>query len=101
MPRKYQNKRNQYQREYMRKRGREQKAALVAYKGGICVDCHQAFPSCVFDFDHLRDKKFKIAQRLAQSSFAKLTEEVDKCDLVCANCHRIRTQERINFDLSL
>src|ERR1700674_2170899 len=70
----------------------QKKHQLVIYKGGKCQDCNGTFPDCCFDFDHCdpREKSFCIA-----ASYGKpltiLMAEVDKCDLVCANCHRIRT----------
>ncbi len=59
-----------------------------------CADCgYRAHPAAL-DFDH-RDPKLKqehIANLVAQSpSRASLWREVSKCDVVCANCHRIRT----------
>jgi len=48
------------------------------------------------DFDH-RDGATKIAEisNLAHSgSTKKLLVEIEKCDLVCSNCHRIRTRRR-------
>lgn len=70
----------------------ERKRKLVAYKGGRCFDCGGEFPDICFDFDH-RDvgrKSFQISKRIGYS-LTNLLIEVDKCDLVCANCHRIRT----------
>src|SRR5437879_13897911 len=70
----------------------EKKAALVAYKGGKCYDCSNEFPLCCYDFDH-RDpdqKSFNISARYGYT-LDELKIEADKCDLVCANCHRIRT----------
>lgn len=61
-------------------------------EGKPCVDCGGVFPPECMDYDH-RDKttkSFNIAKSLLMSE-AKITEEIAKCDLVCANCHRIRT----------
>lgn len=58
-----------------------------------CADCGIKYPSYVMDFDH-RDPSTKIAcvSKLANSNSAKkLMLEIAKCDVVCANCHRIRT----------
>ena len=72
------------------------KAALVAYKGGACMDCGGVFPPCCFDFDH-RDpflKSFGIGEKTGgRISLEELKVEADKCDLVCANCHRVRTMK--------
>lgn len=70
----------------------EKKAYLVAYKGGKCHDCLLTFPLVCFDFDHINVayKSFEISQRMS-AAIEILQAEADKCDLVCANCHRIRT----------
>jgi hypothetical protein len=79
----------------MREKREERKAILVEYKGGICVDCKRVYPLCVFEFDHLGEKTFEIGQKILRLSIEELKEEADKCDLVCANCHRIRTKQRV------
>jgi hypothetical protein len=60
-----------------------------------CADCGRRFPPCVMQFDH-RDpatKKFVIS-RSRTRGHATLMAEVAKCDIVCTNCHRVRTYER-------
>lgn len=84
----------------------EKKAHLVAYKGGRCKDCNGVFPLVCYDFDHVdpSKKSFEISQHLGRSTtMPVLKEEADKCDLVCANCHRIRTSgdERISEKLRI
>lgn len=48
------------------------------------------------DFDHVRGKKsFNIGGgKMGTPSFEAIEVEIAKCDLVCANCHRIRTEKR-------
>lgn len=62
-----------------------------------CVDCGESDP-IVLEFDHLPDfeKKFDIARAISGStrSWALIKSEIDKCDIVCANCHRKRTAKR-------
>lgn len=55
-----------------------------------CSDCGNFYPSFVMDFDHQRDKSFNIGGVVA-SSLQVLIAEIEKCELVCSNCHRIRT----------
>lgn len=77
--------------DYWRNKARDKKARLVIYKGGVCLDCRGVFPNCCFTFDH-RDpfeKSFTISDW--GHTFEECLIEVDKCDLVCANCHAIRT----------
>lgn len=62
-----------------------------------CKDCNVLYPAFVMDFDH-RDPstKFDIIPRVVASyGFKKLHAEIAKCDIVCANCHRIRTWRQI------
>lgn len=61
-----------------------------------CADCGVEFPSYVMDFDHVRGEKQVNLSRLRNSrlAWAKLVAEVEKCEVVCANCHRIRTRLR-------
>ena len=42
----------------------------------------------------MRDKEFNIAVDFARFSKKKLMEEIAKCEVVCSNCHRIRTHVR-------
>jgi hypothetical protein len=68
------------------------KERAVAYKGGVCQDCTRKFPSCVFDFHHLdpTQKDMKLGGNFKKHDWEDLTVELDKCVLLCANCHRIR-----------
>lgn len=62
-----------------------------------CIDCGNS-DIRVLDFDHLRDKQFNISDMIAKSySWNRIIEEIHKCEIVCSNCHRIRTSERGNF----
>ncbi len=69
-------------------------------KNAPCMDCGGSFlPECM-DFDHVRgEKKFAIgswgAGGVDCSSNEDLNTEIAKCELVCANCHRIRTKQRM------
>jgi hypothetical protein len=58
-----------------------------------CADCGESDP-VVLEFDHLGDKAFNIAKGLRDRSWEALVEEIAKCDVVCANCHRRRTAVR-------
>jgi hypothetical protein len=58
-----------------------------------CMDCGRKFPACAMDFDHVRGtKRFNVTTSLRKRS--SILREAKKCDLVCANCHRIRTNNR-------
>jgi hypothetical protein len=55
-----------------------------------CVDCGEGDP-LVLEFDHLGNKKFDIARGLRGRTWQAVLDEIAKCDVVCANCHRRRT----------
>lgn len=61
------------------------------------MDCKQSFPYYVMDFDH-RDPSKKEANvgslRRDGASLEALKTEIAKCDIVCANCHRVRTHKK-------
>ncbi len=60
------------------------------------MDCGVYYPPFVMDFDH-RDptkKVSKISNLMRLGSRQKLEAELAKCDLVCSNCHRIRTHKK-------
>lgn len=59
----------------------------------ICTDCKRKFHYCQMDFDHLTDKRFNLAHA-ASAGIEKVKIEISKCELVCANCHRLRTFNR-------
>jgi hypothetical protein len=57
-----------------------------------CMDCGQFYPYYVMDFDHLSDKRSNVSRMVSGGlSLETIKIEIDKCDLVCANCHRART----------
>ena len=66
------------------------KKDLVEYKGGKCESC--GYNKCVaaMDFHHKNpeEKDFALSSKGSTHSWKKLTEEADKCSLLCANCHR-------------
>lgn len=72
------------------------RAIVLKAKSKPCMDCNRSFPSYVMDFDH-RDPSQKVAKvsvLARRMNPQRLLEEIAKCDLVCANCHRIRTFAR-------
>lgn len=70
---------------------------LIEYfKTHPCVDCGQTDP-IVLDFDHLRDKEFTIGSDLIDRPWHEVLAEIEKCEVVCANCHRRRTARRAGY----
>lgn len=70
---------------------------IRALKDFPCVDCGIKYPYYVMDFDHKRGKKLAHLSSLAGNSLERILDEITKCDLVCANCHRIRTYGSESF----
>ena len=71
---------------------------LREYKESVgCVDCEGSFPHYVLEFDHLpgTEKLGSPSTVGRRYSIQKAIEEADKCDVVCANCHNIRTWNRL------
>lgn len=76
----------------MRERSR---ALLISAKDVPCADCGVKYPPIVMDFDHVRGtKSFNIGSGAGTRSLARIQQEIDKCDVVCSNCHRLRTLSR-------
>ena len=76
-------------------RHRERNRAIIREAKAVpCHDCGQTFPAYVMEFDHARGTKVDNVARMVASSLARLRAELAKCDVVCANCHRVRTHQR-------
>lgn len=61
-----------------------------------CVDCGEP-DIVVLEFDHLRDKKGNVSLHVGNgNSWQRVLEEIEKCEVVCANCHARRTSRRAN-----
>ena len=72
-------------------RGLKRKLELVKFRGGKCELCGYIKNIAVLEFHHINpdEKEFQLDMRhLSNTSLEKLKEEVDKCQLLCANCHR-------------
>jgi len=69
-------------------------AKIDALKGGACCDCGGRFPPDAMDFDHVRGTKVASIAQMRSRAWEHVLIELAKCELVCANCHRIRTWQR-------
>lgn len=61
-----------------------------------CADCGIQYPYYVMDYDHIdpSNKTAKVSAMVYAGSMPLLLDEIEKCEVVCANCHRIRTHNR-------
>lgn len=57
---------------------------------GCCIICKEQHPACL-DFHHRNESKklFNIGTAYLNRGFNQIKKEIEKCDLVCGNCHRI------------
>lgn len=67
---------------------------VAAAKDQSCFDCKNKFPTPCMDFDHIRGEKIFELSKARKYSYEVVRKEIAKCELVCANCHRIRTALR-------
>lgn len=69
---------------------------IDSFKNKECMDCNIKYPSYVMQFDHIgTDKEYDIANLATHGSYSKVENEIKKCEVVCANCHAIRTHKRL------
>lgn len=82
------------ERDFMRRKEGYEYVARIK-ESAPCKDCGHFFPAVAMDFDHLRDKIKSIATMVSAAyKLDLIKEEIAKCEVVCACCHRIRTASR-------
>ena len=99
MPYRDRAKQREAQRAYEARKRNSRRAAhnkiKEAAKAFPCADCGIMYAAHIMQFDHLRDKEFTIAKSVNLGvSRETLLLEIEKCDVVCANCHAHRTHTR-------
>jgi hypothetical protein len=81
-------KRCESERAIARKNKKRDKA--IKYLGGKCIRC--GYNKCIaaLDFHHResRTKKYELAKIICSYKWDTIQTELDKCDLLCSNCHR-------------
>lgn len=86
-------------RDRERAKGAERRSLTDAAKAQPCMDCGIRYPAPVMEFDHrpgvekVRHISGMVSAR-SRYSLNDIREEIAKCDVVCANCHRMRTAIR-------
>lgn len=68
------------------------RAFIVAAKNKPCMDCGNMYDSWIMEFDHRESSitNKNIGQMLT-NSLSRVQREIDLCDIICSNCHKIRT----------
>jgi len=82
--------RNAYTRRKRKEYYEQWREIIISKFGDACMDCGQTFPFPVYDLHHIKDKKYPIHWLLGQKPTPERIKELDKCVLLCANCHRLR-----------
>lgn len=63
----------------------------IEHFGNRCHDCDRKYEMCQYDFHHLDPKEKEVnVSTLFSKSRENQKKELDKCILLCANCHRLR-----------
>ena len=65
-------------------------------KSNPCVDCGENDP-VVLEFDHKRAKKGNVSVMIWQTTLPAIKKEIEKCEVVCSNCHKRRTAKQFDF----
>jgi hypothetical protein len=73
---------------------------LEFLKDKSCKDCG-INDVRVLEFDHKHDKYMNVSKMMGNHSWKSILEEISKCDIRCANCHKIKTHEQFNTYKSL
>tara|TARA_B100000287_G_scaffold25916_1_gene24981 strand:+ start:188 stop:460 length:273 start_codon:yes stop_codon:yes gene_type:complete len=83
--------------EKVKQRHNKRKQYIESKKNVPCADCGGTFPEYCMDFHHIGEKNSYItssrkgfSQAMQKYSMKKIDEEISKCVVICANCHRIR-----------
>jgi hypothetical protein len=81
---------------------RERHAEFVEWyfalkEGKPCTDCGQSFHPAAMQWDHVpgAPKLASVADLCRKNNRRRVLEEIAKCELVCANCHAVRTFQRL------
>lgn len=80
----------QCQNKLRRNKKRRRKLLAIQLLGGECQQCCGKFHPCAFDFHHKdsKQKDFNIGKAMDSMSWRAIKKELDKCILLCSNCHR-------------
>ena len=65
------------------------------FKNQPCLDCHKKFPPECMDFDHVYGEKIMNVSQMLMQSVVRIINEISKCEVVCSNCHRIRSRSAL------
>lgn len=92
--------RKEYNYNHVKNFRKRNKERAVEYKGGKCEKCGYEKCTSALEFHHLepKEKDFSPSQNM-NMAWDKIKVEIDKCILVCSNCHR-EIHEELNWQIS-
>jgi hypothetical protein len=92
----WQRNRERHMRNTRKNKAKRREFIYTNFKSKPCMDCGGSFPPECMQFDHRPGtiKSFSVSSHGLSKSLDKLLAEIEKCDVVCANCHAIRTVRR-------
>ena len=85
-----------------RQKRKERLLKAIELLGGACHHCGGIYPPCVYDFHHTNpaNKDFTIGENMLVSK-ARFFAEIEKCELLCANCHRLQHNQEPFIEQSI
>jgi hypothetical protein len=91
----YKTKAKKHTREY---RKRNLQVILDYLEKHPCVDCGETDP-IVLEFDHIKNKSLNISIMWSRntSPVKDILDEISKCEVRCANCHRRKTAKQLGW----
>jgi 5-methylcytosine-specific restriction endonuclease McrA len=86
----------EYMKKYMLERYYKRKKEVIEYLGGVCKVCG-ATEKLEIDHKDPYTKNFVVSKALAGWSKSRLMKEVEKCQLLCTDCHRKKTRKELSI----
>lgn len=93
----YQANKELYNKRAKERQARVRKKIREIKETSPCTDCGVNYPFYVMQFDHLEEfeKVGNIGKLIVHRGVNVVMEEIEKCEVVCANCHADRTWKRL------
>ncbi len=90
-------------REKRSRKNQERRAWFQQYKATLsCIKCGENYPACLhFHHKDRNDKELLVGRCIYDYSFKKIMQEIEKCDVLCANCHRIEHWQERDLDADI
>ena len=91
----YQKNKESYQNRNFTYRERVREYVRKVKESSPCKDCGVSYPYYVMEFDHLHSKEKTVSWFASKGTIDQVKKEIEKCELVCSNCHAKRTWQRM------